>query len=253
MKKSIILSFFIVIISFIYSNKILVSAMPEGIKLSIFDLIILPTGGGIASTMSLSFPVMPIFCFLLINILNFGNNNHVIIKEKSRKEIWNKQCKLILIVSFIYSVVIIAVGYISSGLILSDFANKWNSNESYIYNLLGNTEKWDQITGVIDTPKLLLLIFIGVFLGLSAIGFFIGLLKINLNNKYIYLILIVLIFSDAINSFSFILKQMTLTYNNWIDPKSIILNFMYLILVIVVCYMIGKNIIINKDFLCDKG
>ncbi|MBW6411666.1 hypothetical protein [Clostridium weizhouense] len=78
-------------------------------------------------------------------------------------------------------------------------------------------------------------------------------LKIKLTNIYVYLIVSIILFFDVTQSeFSIITSQMTIVLKNWINPVSILLNYIYLLFIIIACYFIGKEFILNKDFINKK-
>ncbi|MFT8350441.1 hypothetical protein [Clostridium saccharoperbutylacetonicum] len=242
-----------ILIDFVIIGRHLIKTKPINFNISIFDILCLPMGGGILGTISLSFPIIPIFAFIVIRLLDFEINDVYLIRLKSRKKIWNSRIKFIVALSFIYSLIVVFGGYTISGILLKDFKNGWNLENSIIYNCINNVEIWGKVSHMILTYKMLPVIFISFFLGTCAIGVFISMLKIKLKNIYVYLILSIMLFLDATQSeFSIIISQMTIVLKNWINPNTILVNYIYLFFMIFICYFVGKEIILDQDFINKK-
>ncbi len=242
-----------ILTDFVIMGRHLINTAPTNLNISIFDILCLPMGGGILGTISLSFPIIPIFVFLVIRLLDFESHDIYLLRLKSRKQIWNSQIRFIVSLSFIYSLIVVFGGYVISGIILKDFNNGWNLENSIIYNYIRDAKIWEKVSHIILTYKMLPLIFMNIFLGTCAIGVFISMLKIKLKNIYVYLILIIMLFLDVTQSqFSIIISQMTIVLENWINPNTILLKYTYLFFMIFICYFVGKEIILNKDFISEK-
>lgn len=252
-KLEILICTIFILTDFVIMGRHLINTVPTSLNISIFDILCLPVGGGILGPVSLSFPIVPIFSFIVIRLLDFENHDIYLLRLKSREQIWNGRIRLIVSLSFIYSLIVVFGGYVISGIILKDFKNGWNLENSIIYNCIRDTKMWEKVSHIILTYKMLPLIFMSIFLGTCAIGVFISMLKIKLSNVYIYLILIIMLFLDVTQSqFSIIISQMTIILENWTNPSTILLKYIYLFIMIFICYFVGKEIILNKDFISKK-
>ncbi|WP_286909822.1 hypothetical protein [Clostridium sp. UBA1652] len=246
--------FFAIIIMFsvvIPSIKYLVDIAPKEMNLSIFDALC-HVGGeyGFLGNRPLAIPIVPVFSFILISLLDSEKKIFFIVRGVSRKSIWNKQSFYIIIFSLVFSIILVFGGYLISGMLIGSFNNNWRSETSFPYSIIGATNEWETAYNMFFTYKMLIILSTSTFLGLCSIGFLIGVLKTFLKNIYMYLVLTIIIFSDGmLSKFSLIIKQMTLSLKNWIDPFSILINDAYLLLFILVCYILGKEIMERKDFI----
>lgn len=247
---SLIISMFIY---FFYRSRYLINTAPNNIEVSILDILCMPTGGGIIGSISLSFPIIPVFVFITIRLLDFENNDFYLLRLKSRIRIWNSRVKFIMIISFIYSLSIVSIGYLIGGIVCKSFENNWTLKKSIIYNCINDANIWSGVEKNITTDKILVLNFIGLFLGIYAIGLLASVLKSKLRNIYVYLIISILLFSDATQDmFSIIIGQMTIGIEEWIKPTGILLNYIYMICISIMLYFIGKSTILNKDFISEE-
>lgn len=242
-----------ILTGFAIMGRHLIKTAPTNFNISIFDILCLPVGGGVLGSISLSFPIIPAFAFIVIRVLDYENQDIYLLRLKSREQIWNSRIRFIVSLSFIYSLIVVAGGYSISGIILKDFTNRWNLENSIIYNCIRDDKIWEKVSHIILTYKMLPLIFMSIFLGTCAIGEFISILKLRLKNVYIYLILVIILFLDVTQSqFSIIISQMTIVLENWINPSTILLKYIYLLFMIFICYFVGKEVILNKDFISEK-
>ena len=166
--------FLIMCIIVALSSNMLLRMQPEDIKYTVFDILSHISGvSGITGTLSLVFPIIPAFCYVIITLIDFDKSIYQIIRGESRAEIWNKQVFHIITIALFFSVIIVIGGYIYSGLLVGDFTNGWNSKESYIYTITGNQDSWIEIVKLFSTYKMIPIIFISTLLGLCSFGFLI--------------------------------------------------------------------------------
>lgn len=252
-KLEICICIIFILTDFVIIGRHLKNTVPTNLNISIFDILCLPVGGGILGRISVSFPIIPIFSFLVITLLDFEKNVFYLLRLKSRKNIWNSRMKFIIILSFMYSLIVVFGGYLISGILLKNFNNGWNLENSIIYNCIKDVKIWGKVSDMFLTYKMLPLIFISFFLGTCAIGAFISMLKLKLRNIYVYLILSIILFLDVTQSeIEIIISQMTIVIKNWINPSTILLNYIYLLFITFICYFVGKEIILDKDFISKK-
>lgn len=233
----------------------------ETIKRSPKDLYIGPldvlcninSGVGILGYPSQIMIIIPAYLFLLINMLDFDNNPTFIIRNKSRKYIWNSQIVNSFFLAFVFSLIVVVGGYFISGFILGDFENYWSNINGFNYYMIGNSTEWYRAIKIFHTSNVLPLIFIGIFLGLSYIGALVSMLKNIFESKYIWSILFIVLFFEAITGkFSFLIKYTTITIEEFADPVTIVFGNLYLLVSIIVLYLLGLHLKNNKDFL-SKG
>lgn len=248
-RSKIYISIIISILAFIFTSKNMMATVPNGVKLSLFDLISLPNSGGLISKISLAFPIIPIYCFLLVSLLNIDNKAIVIIREKSKEKLWNKTTYNVILFSLIFSIIITLTSVLLSGILLKGFTNGWIDKGSIIYEMMGNSERWNLIRENMMSMKILSKIFFGLFLGLSAIGFVIQILMIKVSNSAIYSLISLFVFGDMLNGrLSILLDRMTLSTENLISNNFAIYNYFILFLSCVILYIIGKEINEKRDF-----
>lgn len=252
-KYRIFTSFFIMNISLIYLAKIYINSIPQNVKVSIFDMLCdVYKGMGIVGISRYIFPIIPLFVFMLISIIDFDNKTLWLIRQDSRKSIWNRQVLYTVKLSLIYSIAIIFGGYLASGILIGSFDNKWTNSDGFVYKLLGEPSSWSDISSKFDSYKILFFIFTSNFFGLCAIGLLICTGKMFLKNQYVCMLLIISLFISALfDNLSIVLKQMTINLENWMNPITIIENDVYLILLILMLYVIGGWITDKRDIM-DK-
>lgn len=222
-----------------------------GGKYGIFDILVHVSAlDGITGRLRLVFPVLPAFIFILIVMTDSDNRVFCLIRCTSREGIWKIECVYVILLSLIFSIIIVFGGYILSGILVNSFQNLWNTPESYVYKLAAHEKDWPAFSKLFVTYKMLPITFVSYFLGLNAFGFLVIFLKTLLKNIYVYIIVIAVILSDAvIGSFSLVLNQMTISLENWVNPFSILINCAYLLFLIFLLYFLGKKILCRKDFI----
>lgn len=237
---------------FIIVNKDIISYHNE-YSLSIFDLMIPPFQNGIFDKKSIAMPIVIVFISLVISVLRHDNEIYVILRQKSRDDIWKNQSKKIIIISFIYSFIVVLMAYLISGIMLGDFSNTWGSKESNIFSMYGNAEVVGKLDPYLNTGFLLGIIFLALFIGLTGIGLLIVALRTRFKNQYIVLTIVGIIFYEIIDmNCSIIVTKMAIDINNFLDPKVIIINFTFLILLSVISYICGRESIVRKDFFYNR-
>lgn len=242
------------IIWFIYLNKYTISCY-NAYSLSVFDLMIPPSPiqGGIFGKKSIAMSIVIVFILLIISVLRHENEIYTIVRQKSRENIWKNQSKKILIISFLYSIIVVLMAYLISGIMLGDFTNTWGSKESTIFSTYGNAEVVGKLAPYLNTGFLLGIIFLALFIGLTGIGLLIAALRTRFKNQYIVLTIVGIIFYEIIDmNHSIIVTKMAMEINNFLEPKVIVINFVFLILLSVISYICGRESIVRKDFFYNK-
>ena len=222
----------------------------EGIKICALDMLcdVYKNLGMLGNTSYMI--IIFIYSLLLINILDYENKELRLIKRKSRKEIINRQFFYVVLISFIFIFTLVVFGYVISIIFTGSLNNTWTSTQGTINKLLSSSYNWGEISQNFSTYKVLLYIFISGFLGLTATGMLICILKMFMKNPYIIAIVIVQMYAAVLfNNASFIFKQMHVYLPNLVYPVSILKNQGYLLVLILLLYELGSYIIEKKDFL----
>ncbi|WP_035289337.1 hypothetical protein [Clostridium sp. KNHs214] len=250
-KYRVFISLFIMYVVLICLARVYVSSIPTDIKVSIFDMLCdVYKGFGIVGVSRYIFPIIPVFTFILISLLDFDNKIVCLIRYHSRRSIWRKRVLYTINLSFLFSVIIVLGGYLASGILMGGFENKWINTEGTIYKLLGEPTNWSTLFSKFTSYKILFFIFTSNFLGLCAIGLLICTMKTFLKNQYVCMLLIAIIFAPVLfNKFSIVLKQMTINLAKWMNTMTIVENGVYLILLILMLCMLGEWIIGKKDII----
>ncbi|GEM_PF-2134539 len=249
-----LICFLALLLWFIYLNKITIIVNTD-LSLSIWDLIIYPDatslidGNGALGKKSVAIPITIMFILLVISNISFDSGNYIILREKSRVDFWKKQSKRIVMISFLYSVIVVLEAYVISGVMIGDFTNRWCSKQSIIYYTYGNTYIFDKLTPYLNTGLLLGIIFVGLFLGLTCIGLLVGFLKTKFKSIYIFMAMGGIILYETMYNYSIIISKMTIDIKYFLKPEIIIVNYLFLILIGTISYVCGKKSIIRKDFI----
>lgn len=224
-----------------------------GYNLSIFDLIINPMGTGMLNYKILAFPIVIIFIFWIISILNLDDSKNIILRQESKEMYWKNQIKKIVTIAFLYSVFITTETYVISGFMLGSFSNRWQQSNSIVFRCYGNTELWNKIVPYLKTWIILGIIFLLLFIGLISIGILTGALRSYIDSKYAYLVLIVMIFSEiTINGLELSIKRMSLRVDDFVEPQVIIVKVLFLLILAILSFIIGKGYVVKKDFFTKK-
>jgi len=248
-KYRVFISSFMMYIGSIYLAKVNANSFTTKTNISIFDIVCdVYKKGGIVGQFRYVFPIIPLFVFILISILDLDNKTMWLVRYNSRKNIWNRQVVYTIYLAFIFSILIIFGGYLVSGILIGSFNNKWISSDGFIYILMGKPNNWSEIANSFATYKILFFTFTSNFLGLCAIGLSVCTFKTFLKNQYVVIMLTISLFASVLfDNLSIELKQMTISLENWINPKTIVINDVYLILLIIMFYMLGSWITNKKD------
>ncbi|MBE6047308.1 MAG: hypothetical protein E7213_02685 [Clostridium sp.] len=194
-----------------------------------------------------------IFSLSLINILEYDNKKMCLIRSESRKEIIKRQFFYIVMMSFLLMLILVFLGYIVSSVFTGSLNNKWTSTDGTIYKLLNSSANWSEISQNFSAYKVLAYIFVSGFLGLTATGMLICVLKMFMKNAYIVAIIILQMFIAVLfDNSSIIFKQMHVYLSDLVYPIFIFRNQVYLLILTLLLYMLGSYIIERKDFL-DKN
>jgi len=251
-KYRLLIGYFLLLIGIIIISKNYIdTGILGGIKISIFDMLCdVYKGLGIIGSHSYSLVIIPVFSWMLVSIIDCDNKNICVFRYTYRKNIWNKQVFSIIILSFVYSIIIIFLGYLLSGFFTQSFNNTWTSTSGIIYKLLNQPDNWDTIAQNFSSYKILAYIFISNFLGLTSIGMLICVLKMFMKNTYVLAIIIMQMYIAILfEKFSIVFKQMIVSLPNIVYPIFILKNDIYLIFFIVTLYILGNYVIEKKDFL----
>jgi len=250
-KYKLITIFLIGYICTIYIANKYVKSLPTDIKVSVFDMLCdVNKGLGIIGVSRYIFPIIPTFIIILIIIIDFDKNYQFLLRYNSRKNIWKKQFMSVIITTLTYSILTVLGGYLISGILLGSFYNKWINSEGMIYKLLAYPNNWSEISSKFITYKILLFVFISNFLGLCVIGELVCIGKIFFKNQYIFLLAIISLFASRLfGKFSIILNQMTNNLSNFIFPITIIKNYIYLSILILIFYILGNYVVEKYDII----
>lgn len=249
-RSRVILLLMVTILSIYINISVLIETAPEAANLSILDTISMQLGGGSISAITLTFPIIPLFCFLILNIISYDDSNQVITRTTKRKDLWIRQVKLVTIISIIYSVIIVGISYIIGGTILGNFTNRWTEDSGYIFEVLSNQANWMEIKRFLTTPVILIFILLSLILGLILIGIITLILKLKLKSIFAFFTVIAIVLLDIlIDNFSYILKNMYISIENLMYPKSIVFQEVFMLIGIIFLYKIGKSLVENKDFI----
>ena len=165
----------------------------------------------------------------------------------------NRKIKKIVTIAFLYSVFITTETYVISGFMLGSFSNRWQQSNSIVFRCYGNTELWNKIVPYLKTWIILGIIFLLLFIGLISIGILTGALRSYIDSKYAYLVLIVMIFSEiTINGFELSIKRMSLRVDDFVEPQVIIVKVLFLLILAILSFIIGKGSVVKKDFFTKK-
>lgn len=219
-----------------------------GAQLSNFDFICSFQGDGIVDFNNYIFVIIPLYSVMITFVLDEVGGMISTIRFGSRSRLWNTKVLYVATSAFILSTLLIIGTYLVSGLFLGTYSNAWNTGLGLPYKIFGTTSKWLGLSTLLTTPKVLLVFWITTFLGFLFIGLFICMMKVIMSNLYIYLSIIIILFMDFFNILGVtVIRQISVTGNQWLNIGSIFFNSLYFIFGIVVFYLLGKYINLEKD------
>ncbi len=199
----------------------------------------------------LFFIVIPSFMVLVMKLIDNEELVEKIIKNNSRIRVWNKNVILVFITSILITFIIVVLGYCLSGVILGSFENKWTSDQGNFYKLIKDKENFLMYAKNLGTIKVLSMLFITKLLGLIIIGLLVTILKaIIKSNSLIFIILTIFGMIDGyFVEFSLLYQKLSITITGWVNVISVIINNIYLLIIVVALYFLGREIYSRKDFL----
>ncbi|SFU85106.1 hypothetical protein SAMN04487886_12224 [Clostridium sp. DSM 8431] len=250
-KYRIVMAYIIMFISITIMGKIYVdTGTLTEVKIGVLDMLCdVHKNLGILGNTSYMIIIF-IFSLSLISVLEYDNKKLCVIRSSSRKEIISRQFFYIVIMSFALMFTLIFLGYIVSSIFTGSLNNTWTSTDGTIYKLLNSPSNWNEISQNFSTYKILSYIFLSGFLGLTATGMLICILKMFMKNTYIVAIIILQMYASVFfDKISFIFKQMHIYMSNLVYPISILRNQVYLLALILLLYRLGSYFIEKKDFL----
>lgn len=216
-----------------------------------FDFIITTNlWGGLLDFRSIIFPIGLLFVVLILYIIHLQYDNNVVLKYENKDIFWAVQCKKIIILSFIYTIMTVLIAYATSSVFVGHMHNNWIEKSGSIYNNIQNINLWNKISFILPTYNLLGIILISMFVGLSSLGIFVAYLKIFLKSEYVFSIVILLFATEMMwKNISLFCKRSSITLQNIVQPISIIFNILYMIIGGCILYNLGKEKINKVDFL----
>lgn len=219
-----------------------------GIKLSNFDFICSFQGDGIVDFNNYIFVIIPLYSVMITFILDEVGGMISTIRFGSRSRLWNTKVLYVVTSAFILSTLLIIGTYLISGLFIGTYSNVWNTELGFPYKIFGTTSKWLGLSTLLTTPKVLLVFWSTTFLGLLFIGLFICMMKGIVSNLYIYLSIIIILFVDFFNMLGVtVIRQISVTGNQWLNVGIIFKSDIYFLLSISVFYLMGRYITLSKD------
>lgn len=224
---------------------------PEGVNVGPFDILCNITGEmGILGKNFQATVIIPVYSFLVISIIDCEKNPMIVSKFKSRINIWNRQIRDSIIMSFTLTFLIVVGGYLIPGLILGDFNNYFSSTNGFNYYMLGNTQIFLNASKMFNTPMIFFVIFMSLFIGLNLLSVFIGTLKYFFSNKYIWAIVVSLCFYGTHGDrIYYPLSYTVINLEKWGNPSIIVSGSIVMILITIAFYFMGRSLAAKKDFI----
>lgn len=159
---------------------------------SSFDLISTVSGVGSATgPLALATFIIPSYLFILLKI---KSNNTIIyyFRFTNKKEIWSVKVFTVILLSLIYSFIVVILTYIIGSIYLGSFKFNWNDNNSVFNLTLLKMKENNEIVSTIkfNEIKVLIMIFVLFLIGLIIIGLIVEILNNIFNNKIIVFLIV---------------------------------------------------------------
>lgn len=230
-------------------NQALILADKSGYQLSNLDILNSFKGGmGLISTFNMKIIIIPMFSILTMYIINTENDLVNVIRYKNRRNVWNKNVFIVLLSAFIMSTLLVVGGYLISGFFIKCYRNTWIIKSQSPYMLYDDTISWDILVNRLITYKVLIVLQVTTFFGLSCVGIFIRMLKLFIHDMYIFITILIMLVCETfgIVNFNFV-SRIVVNSSNWLNITKIIVNNIYFILGFFLLYIWGRYIYIEKD------
>ncbi|WP_369902179.1 hypothetical protein [Bacillus manliponensis] len=209
-----------------------------------------------------TFPLVlaPIFAYVVVGVMNYENNHFRIVRNRLRKNIWLKSSIHTFLCSLFFTLIIVICSALISVYFNSGFHNFWTEEGGKIHKILmyhlenGEIEiaaaEIASTLSLYNSFNVILLLTVFTTMGFTVIGLFIHLVYMYTNKfTYSYISLILVMTVDTFSQkISFVFKQITIENGEWLNPNVLIWNFVYLLVLLIALYMIGKNTIDKRDF-----
>lgn len=211
---------------------------------SVFDVMLPIVGdGAIIGPLSLVTIVIPTYIILLLKIISNGTTFYKF-RLKTRKNIWKHKVGTVILLSSIYSILIILFSYIVGGIISKDIRCVWENDNSIAQALYRNIAGINSSLHSINYGGFMVMCmtFIILFLGLVLIGVLVNLLNNIINKKIIvFIVLYGLCLYEVVlqSNFSILVNKMYFKYIYMININSYLYNLIILIILIISSYVGG--------------
>ncbi|MEG2656913.1 MAG: hypothetical protein RSA29_14555 [Clostridium sp.] len=201
-----------------------------------------------------TYMINPLFCACALYLITINSRVVSVIRYSSKGDLWNNNFLLIILLSFVISVLLVFGTYLIGGIVLGNFSNTWHTNTGYFHKVYGNTNIWSTLSETLTTTKILFIIFVSTFIRLSMFGSIINILSIFIKQSYVFIVMISLVFIDYTNVCAFSpLKSQILKVDDIININNLIIKNLCCVFVIGSIYILGKFFRIKKDQFIEKN
>ncbi|MFD2752173.1 hypothetical protein ACFSUM_17430 [Virgibacillus siamensis] len=230
---------------------LLISKQGAWSKWGIFDLV--ADIGGLLGSTNLNMFLIAAIPFLVIVLTRFVDESErsgFLLALTSRFHIWHVQVASAMMISFMFTLFVLAISFIGGGLLIG-FENTWIQESGSIGQVIGENGDFKKIVGNLDANRIMAVLFITKFLGFLLISFLVLFLKqIIKNGALIMIILVILAGIDyaALLPVKIFVGTAVLTLKDWVNPSITLFHCSYLLIVSLVLYGITGLIFQRKDF-----
>lgn len=195
-----------------------------------------------------TYMINPLFCACSLYIISINSRMVRVIRYNSKGDLWNNNFFLIILFSFIISVLLVLGTYIIGGIVLGDFTNTWPTDRGFFYKVYGDTNIWTSLSRILTAKKILLIMLFSTFICLSMIGSIINVLSIFIKKRYVFIVMVSLVFIDYTKVCTFSpLKCDIISSNNIININTLAIKNLCYIFIIWSLYILGKFFMVKKD------
>ncbi|GAA0608504.1 hypothetical protein GCM10009001_27310 [Virgibacillus siamensis] len=223
----------------------------NGFSNSLFDYIVNLRSGGSMNVITFYVGVLPTLAILLPILMDRMENDFIISRIKEKNKLLNQHIIFAAIISVIIIVLLAMTGIIGSFVAVGHIHNLWPTEQGMVYLILENKMHFPLYVNHVTSVKVWSYLLTSRFLVTVIIAFIIIFLKTILrNNMYVFFVSQMFFWIDSFlpKGFSLFTGKIRTGLDTWLSLQEQLFNFVYLILVIVILYLVCRRLYKTKEF-----
>lgn len=175
-------------------------------------------------------------------------NINIVVHQRSKRRMWNSEALSVITISFIFAIMLIACVLII-GLFCSEGLTNFSDNNSFMRYFTKATLRTDR-----SFLAVVFATFVSTFLIMAIVNLVVLMSKWLFNSTVWGTLLVVTIclIGTVGSDLNFIFEKVYVDYGMWFNETAILINFAYLLIIILIIYFIGLSVSNRKEFYGEK-